>query len=128
MTELDIGDRNLKVHWDVVLRKALTIRLLTHCTAIIRMPGCCLFLMQGIPCHPVTVMVGAGDVPASPSHAGGTRRHTCQTNKLAVPVQLISLSRLAVICEVELDTQALVTLMPLHEAQGMQLHPATTSQ
>ena len=69
-----------------------------------------------------------GDVPASPSYAGGTRRHTCQTNKLAIPVQLISLSRLAVICEVELDTQALVTLMPLHEAQGMQLHPATTSQ
>jgi hypothetical protein len=120
-------DRNLKVHWDDVMGKALTIRLLTHCTAIIRMPGCCLFLMQGITCHPVTAML-AGDGPASPSHAGGTRRHTCQTNKLAIPVQLISLSRLAVICEVKLDTQALVALMTLHEAQRMQLHPATTSQ
>jgi hypothetical protein len=62
------------------------------------------------------------------SYAEGTRRNTCQTNKLVIPVQLISLSRLAVICEVKLDTQALVALMPLHEAQRMQLHPATTSQ
>lgn len=55
MTELDTMDRNLKVHWDDVMGKALTIRLLAHCTAIIRMPGCCLVLMQGITCNPVTV-------------------------------------------------------------------------